>query len=158
MNIDNPFETFTKTAFRLEALPVYIVANEKEAFKEFTLSGKLPDTTTSNWARVVKENVSAGKSMKRLRLISDELTVYEQYELLAYSGIKSGEGIRLAARSLYESAYVYDFWFFDNEYITQMNYEADGTYIDSDTRRATNEEKGMFDYWLKVFDESDILE
>jgi len=39
-----------------------------------------------------------------------------------------------------------------------MNYEADGTYINSDTRKASVEEKNMFDYWLGVFDNSNILE
>ena len=158
MDSSNPFETFTKSAFRLEALPVYVVDNEKEAYKEFITSGKLPEETASDWATIVKANVSAGKSMKRLRLLSDELTPYEQYELLAYPGIRSGEQIRLNTRSLYSDRYVCDFWFFDNKYITQMNYEIDGTYINSETRKANEEEKKMLEYWLGVFDNSNTLE
>jgi len=101
MDSNNPFETFTKTAFRLEALPIYVVDNEKEAYEEFITSGKVSEDTASDWVKTVKANVSAGKSVKRLRLLSDELTPYEQYELLAYPGIRSGEQIRLNARSLY---------------------------------------------------------
>ena len=137
---------------------MYVVDNEKESYKEFIASGKIAEESASDWAKIVKANVSAGKSMKRLRLLSDELTVYEQYELLAYPGIRSGEQIRLSARSLYSDRYMYDFWFFDNEYITQMNYEADGAYINSDTRKANEEEKSMLHYWLGVFDNSNILE
>ncbi len=158
MDLNNPFATFTKTAFRLEALPVYVVDNEKEAFEEFISSGKLSENSSSDWSRTVEENVSAGKSMRRLRLISDELTLYEQYELLAYPGIKSGEEIRINSRSAHKGAYLYDFWFFDSEYITQMNYEADGTYINSDTRKANEKEKEMLYYWMSVFDSSGTLE
>jgi len=158
MNIDDPFKTFNETAFRLEALPQYIVDNEKEAFAQFKLSGEVTTDSDSEWAQLVKANIESGKSMKRLRLLSDELTPYEQFELLSYPGIGVGEKIRVNARSLYENKYLYDFWFFDNEYITQMNYGADGAYIDNVTREAKDNEKKMLAYWMSVFEESDILE
>ena len=158
MNIDNPFETFKQTAFRLEALPQYIVKNENEAFRKFRLSGELTNESDSEWAKLVKVNIGLGKSMKRLRLLSDELTPYEQFELLSYPGLQFGEEIRVNARSSYEDRYLYDFWFFDNEYITQMRYGSDGTYIDNDTRKATDGEKKMLSYWVNVFEKSEILE
>lgn len=158
MNIDNPFETFTHTAFRLEALPQYIVENETANFSNFKDSGKLLDNTNSDWAKLVRSNIESGKSMKRLRLLSDELTPYEQFEILSYSGIKAGEEIRINARSLYKNQYLYDFWFFDNEYITQMNYDYDGTYIDKVTRKANDEEKKMLAYWMSIFEESNPIE
>jgi len=158
MNTDNPFETFKQVAFRLEALPQYIVEGEKGAFYEFKKSGELSNRLNSEWAKLVKENVTSGKSMKRLRLLSDQLTAYEQFELLSYPGIRSGEEIRVCARSSHKNNYLYDFWFFDNEYITQMNYDSDGVYIDNDTRKATHEEKRALSYWLCVFEKSEILE
>jgi len=158
MNIDNPFETFTKTAFRLEALPQYIVDNEKEVFAKFRSSGELSKNPDSKWAKIVKFNIESGKSMKRLRLLSDELTTYEQFELLSYPGIGLGEEIRVNARSSYKDKYLYDFWFFDNEYITQMHYGVDGTYINNVTRKASDEEKKKLIYWMSVFEKSDILE
>jgi len=158
MNIDNPFETFDEIAFRLEALPQYIVENEKEAYGKFKLSGEITNESDSEWEKLVKANIESGKSMKRLRLLSDELTPYEQFELLSYPGIGVGEEIRLNGRSLYKDKYLYDFWFFDNEYITQMNYGVDGTYIDSVTRKANDEEKQALIYWMSVFDDSDLLE
>ncbi|MDB5162986.1 MAG: hypothetical protein JWN28_593 [Candidatus Saccharibacteria bacterium] len=157
MDINNPFETFSKTAFRLEALPEYIVDSEKAAFKEYLSSGKIHDKSASSWAKTVNENIQAGKSLKRLRLISDELTSYEQYELLAYPGIKFGEEIRLNARTVYQDDYQYDFWFFDKKYISQMKYEVDGTYLSSETRIANKEEREMLDYWMSVFEESEII-
>ncbi len=158
MNIDNPFETFIDTAFRLEALPQYIVENEKDAFNKFKVSGELLDGANSDWEKLVRANIASGKSMKRLRLLSDDLTLYEQFELQSYSGLGAGEEIRINYRSQYKNQYLYDFWFFDNEYITQMNYADDGTYIDQVTHKANDEEKKMLTYWMSVFEESDSIE
>lgn len=158
MNLDNPFESFSKSAFRLEALPQYIVENEKAAFNTFKLSGQVPTVANTDWPKLVKHSVDSGKSIKRLRLLSDTLTPYEQYELLSYPGLDVGEEIKINARSTYEDKYLYDFWLFDNKYITQMNYKDDGTYIDKVTRIATAEELKAYSYWLSVFEESEIIE
>jgi len=158
MNINKPFETFEKTAFRLEALPTYIVENEKQAVETFKTTGQLIKNDASRWADIVADNVGMGKSMKRLRLLSDELTVYEQYELQAYPGIQHGEDIRVNARSSYAKEYLYDFWFFDDAYIAQMQYEPDGTFMHMDIRTASNEEKHMLEYWLSIFNQSTKLQ
>ena len=152
MNTDKPFETFLQEAFRLEALPHYIVDNEKEAFGRFKQSGELTHQSDSEWTSLVEASIASGKSMKRLRLLSNELTPYEQFELVAYTGIDAGEDIRVNARSLYEDKYLYDFWFFDNEFITQMNYGVDGVYIDKVTRKANEDEKKAIAYWMSVFE------
>lgn len=157
MDMNNPFETFQKTAFRLEALPQYLVDDEKDAFAQFQQDGSLPKEPMSDWSHLVDANVKNGKTMKRLRLISDKLTPYEQFELQIYSGIEYGEDIRLNARHIYAKDYLYDFWFFDDEYISQINYESDGTFIGFDTRIATDEEKLAYKYWLDVFEKSTPL-
>ena len=158
MNIDNPFETFEKSAFRLEALPQYIVENEKHEFSSFKSLGRVPVNPNPEWANLVKTNIKSGKSMKRLRLLSDELTLYEQFELQSYPGIQYGEEIRINARSKYKDTYLYDFWFFDDEYIARMNYEDDGTFISFEVKKATKEEKANFRSWLDVFNRSSLLE
>lgn len=157
MDIKNPFETFKSTAFRLEALPQYIVENEKEELRKFKTFSELPINPNPEWANLVKVNIKAGKSMKRLRLISDDLTLYGQYELQSYPGLKYGEEIRVNARSAYKNVYLYDFWFFDDEYIAKINYEADGTFINFDIRKANKEEKNNLRFWLTVFEESNFL-
>lgn len=157
MNISQPFETFERTAFRLEALPQYIVDGEYGDFLRFKMTGELPISSGSEWADIVKLCVESGKSIKRLRLVSDVLTVYEQYELQSYPGIQFGEEIRVNARSLYESKYLYDFWFFDDEYIALINYKDDGTFISLETRKASDKEKNNLQSWLKVFKESTLL-
>jgi hypothetical protein len=156
MDINNPFETFQRFAFRLEGLPQYIVDEEKEPIKYFKRTG-LIKISDSSWPKLIQKNTEAGKKMERLRLLSDELTDYERYELQAYSGPSAGEEIHLALRSDYSDHYRYDFWFFDDEWIAQVNYKDDGTFINFDVRIATNEEKEMFGYWYSVFQNTQSL-
>ena len=42
MDTNDPFNTFHKSAFRLEALPQYLVNYENVAFEKFKASGVLP--------------------------------------------------------------------------------------------------------------------
>lgn len=151
MDINNPFGTFQKFAFRLEALPQYIVEEEKESIKHFQKTG-LIHISDPSWPNLIKKNIDSGKKMERLRLLSDELTDYERYEVQAYRGPSVGEVIRVAPRSKYIDKYKYDFWFFDNEWIAQVNYEKDGTFINFDVRKVTDEEIEMFAYWYEVFE------
>lgn len=152
MDTNNPFETFEKSAFRLEGLPQYRVTEEIDAFKHFEKHGKVPDNIGSKWAKTVAKNISEGKIMERLRLLSDPLSNYENFEIHAYSGIKAGENINIAKRDDYD--YKYDFWFFDKKWITRMNYATDGSFIDFDSLKASMSEIDMFNYWYGVFKES----
>jgi hypothetical protein len=151
MDINNPFETFARDAFRLEALPQYIVPEEKESFEHFQKTGLVcePDT---EWSNLVSQNINAGKRMERLRLLSEHLTDYERYELQAYSGPLGGERIHTALKKDYVVKYKYDFWFFDDEWIAQVNYEPDGTFIGFDVRHATPNEVEMYKYWHSIYE------
>lgn len=157
MNIDNPFETFEKSAFRLEGLSQYLVENEKVAFNHFTETGESPDFFDSEWSELVKRNTQAGKTMYRLRLLSDELSEYEKFETKIYTGPSVGEEIRANLRSAYANSYRYDFWLFDNYWIAEVIYEKDGTFVKFDLRVATNDELKYAGYWQEVFDHSKQL-
>ena len=156
-DIQHPFETFQTSAFRLEALPKYLVENEREAFAHFKETGEIPAYANTEWSSLVEHAIAAGKTMQRLRLLSDELTPYEQFELHVYSGLEAGEDIRLNARQAYKDVYRYDFWFFDDTYISQIHYEADGTFVRFETREATDEEREMAHYWVGIFEQSTKL-
>jgi len=156
MDINNPFETFERYAFRLEALAWYIVPNEAESLKHFQKSG-LVDNSDSEWAKLVSKNTMAGKRMERLRLLSEHLTDYERYELQAYTGPKGGEQIHVALKKDYLEKYSYDFWFFDDKWIAQVNYEEDGTFIDFDVRLATPDEFEAYTYWHSTYEKSEQL-
>lgn len=151
MNSSNPFETFEKYAFRLEALPQYLVVDEKEAFDTFKKTGNV-QSSDSDWLDTVRQNTTRGKNMDRLRLFSEKLSDYERFETQRYAGPKGGERIRTALRKDNADNYKYDFWFFDDKWIAQINYEEDGTFVNFDIREATAEEFEMYQYWRSVFE------
>lgn len=155
MDINNPFETFEQYAFRLEALPQYIVDSEKESYTRFLQTGVA--ALDSDWADFVSKNISKGKRMERLRLFSEKLTDYERYEIQVYSGPAGGEKIRTALRKDHINEYRHDFWFFDDKWIAQVNYEQDGTFLNFDVREATPEEYGMYEYWRSVYEDAQPL-
>lgn len=150
MDPNNPFETFEHYAFRLEALPQYIVPQEEDALRHFLETGLVAEYDP-DWLMLVSSNVKAGKRMERLRLFSEHLTDYERYEIQAYPGPIGGEQIRTALRKDYLEQYIYDFWFFDDKWIAQVSYKEDGTFINFDVRLATTEEITMYQYWYSVF-------
>ena len=153
MDINNPFETFERYAFRLEALPQYIVPEEREPLVYFKQTGLIKERDPS-WPELIRNNVAKGKKMERLRLLSEKLTDYERYEIQAYRGPLVGEVIKTALKKDYSDQYKYDFWFFDDEWIAQVNYEQDGTFVNFDVRLATDEEKEMFAYWHGIFEDA----
>jgi len=156
MDINNPFETFERYAFRLEALPEYIVSEEIESLKHFQETG-LTHNSGSEWAELVSNNINTGKKMERLRLLSEHLTDYERYELQAYSGPEAGEHIHVALKKEYLEEYLYDFWFFDDKWIAQVNYEEDGTFINFDVRSATQAEIHAYTYWHSIYENAEQL-
>jgi hypothetical protein len=156
MDINNPFETFETTAFRLEGLPQYRVKEEVGALKYFNKYGKVPGNIDSKWAKLVEKNMSDGKTMERLLLLSDPLSNYENFEIHAYSGTRAGEKIHVAKRDDYD--YKYDFWFFDKKWITRINYTDDGSFIGFDTSKASESDIDMFEYWYAVFNKAKSIE
>jgi len=156
MDINNPFETFEISAFRLEGLSHYRVTEEIDALKYFKKYGKVPDNIGGDWANLVAKNISEWKTMERLRLLSDPLSNYENFEIHAYPGIRAGEKIHVAQRGDYD--YKYDFWFFDKKWIMRINYADDGSFISFETSKASESDIDMVEYWYAVFNKSKSIE
>ena len=156
MTLDELFNTFRNTAFRLEGLPVYNTPEEVEALKYYDTHGHAPEGFNDSWAALARDATSKGRAIRRLRLLSNQLTNYEQFELTSYSGIKAGEDIRIAKRS--EHPYKYDFWMFDKTWIARMKYSADGTFMDYEISEVSQAELSHIDYWLAVFESAEHLQ
>ena len=151
MDLGQLFHSFRKEAFRLERLPQYMVDEEVEALRLFHDTGTIPQDFNKEWAELVKANVDSGKRMLRLRLLSDELTDYECFELTAYpKSIKAGEDIRTDSRSLYPESQ--DFWVFDMKWIGLMNYDSDGRFLSATTRKLTESDVKQVQYWKLVYE------
>lgn len=155
MDIDDLFETFHE-AFRLECLPEYRVDSEATAIAEFVATGSIPKNLNEDWIELIKTSVEHSKSIKRLRLISKELTDYEKFELAAYRlNVEAGEEIRFAYRDDFKVPQ--DFWIFDMTWIAYLEYDQDGRFLGISTKLATSEEVEMAAFWKAVFDKSPSL-
>ncbi|WP_395298560.1 DUF6879 family protein [Kitasatospora hibisci] len=124
------FETFERTAFRLETLAVYDVDEEREEFADF-LAGKglPPDCADNPWVRSM---TSLGKQVARVHVLRSPLSDYLRYELAAYPGnIKAGESIGIidTARQEVLGLPDHDFWLFDDSCVYQMRYTKAGRFI-----------------------------
>jgi hypothetical protein len=131
-------EGIERSAFRLEALPIYLVGDERwDAFEKGVV---LPPRTpaTSPWLRKVAETTAAGVHWSRVHVI-DELTTYLRFELLEYrANAEAGEEIRIADRRSHpELADLReDFWLIDAEQAEQpaaravlMRYSPQGEFL-----------------------------
>ncbi|HEX7483935.1 MAG TPA: hypothetical protein VF281_02155 [Candidatus Saccharimonadales bacterium] len=148
MTLSDLFESFQVSAFRLEGLPTYAVPDEGGALRHYKAYGQLPVGFNKDWAEFVKEKINDGKVIQRLRLLSSELTEYEQFELHVYKTAKNGEDIRFSNRANYP--YTNDFWLFDNKWLARMNYDDEGRFIDSVISEVSESDQKI-NYWMDVY-------
>lgn len=151
MNLSDLFGVFEQSAFRLESLAAYKVDEETDAFREFRNSGVIRPGFNHEWAAMVADAVAAGKTMKRLRLLSSPLSEYERFEVAAYeAGIAAGEHIRVADRSDFQPSV--DFWLFDERWIAVMNYTPEGAFLGADVREVTDRDLSDLEAWRVAFE------
>jgi|GEM_PF-1080065 len=149
MTLSELFTSFQFSAFRLEGQATYVVEEEAEALKLHQNTGQLPEEFGTEWVEFVRNQRRLGKKIQRLRLLSDVLSEYERFELKAYTGMNSGEGIRFTKRS--NQPYEYDFWLFDDRWLARMEYGDDGRYITSTISAVTSENREIVDDWLALY-------
>ncbi|MCP3819005.1 hypothetical protein NLX86_13035 [Streptomyces sp. A3M-1-3] len=124
------FETFERTAFRLETLSVYDVEEEREEFERFLAGGDMgPDWDDNPWVRSMTDK---GKEVSRVHVLRSPLTDYLRYELAAYPGnVTAGETIGIVDQAEQDATDLpnHDFWLFDDQDVYRMNYTPEGAFI-----------------------------
>jgi hypothetical protein len=127
-------ETFRSSAFRLETLQAYNVAQEAEMIAAFK-SGetvKLPDDHP--WLKRVREATITGRQMQRVRIVSYPLSEYVRFEMSLYPhSLASGEDIRIAEACPELAACNRDFWLFDDSIAVVLQYDNDGRFLGAET-------------------------
>jgi len=119
MNPADLFATFRESAFRLETLQYYVLAEDeprRQAFKEGRPLPPRPGKTDS--MRLVRDAVAAGKRVHRVHVVDLPLSDYIWYELAVYpENIEAGEDVRITLRTAHPdlSSLKTDFWLFDAE-------------------------------------------
>jgi hypothetical protein len=103
------FETFERTAFRLETLDVYDVEEEREEIARFLAGEDMgPEWIDNPWVRSMTDK---GKSVSRVHVLRSPLTDYLRYEQKV-TGLPD-----------------HDFWLFDDRDVYRMHYTPEGKFI-----------------------------
>ncbi|RSD23916.1 DUF6879 family protein [Amycolatopsis eburnea] len=122
------FTEFTKSATRIETLPVYTVEEESENFAHYLSGNPLPPDRNSEWAENIKKCTEDGKYMGRVHIIDRTLTPYLQFEIDWYYAVNgaAGEDIRFIFRDDVPNLVHTDTWLFDDETVIDLSYDNEG--------------------------------
>jgi hypothetical protein len=124
------FESFERTAFRLETLAVYDVEDEQEEIARFLAGQEMgPEWDDNPWVRSMTDK---GKAVSRVHVLRSPLTDYLRYELGAYAGnITAGESIGIIdlAEQQVTGLPDHDFWLFDDRDVYRMHYTPEGKFV-----------------------------
>ena len=118
------FDSYEHTAFRLEVRDSYLgVPYEQERFRKF-MAGEYDDAQRSRpWLDGMRRRAAEGKTMTRVRVVSDPPTDYARYAYkAAMANIAAGEDIRYLSRPSAAHLPAYDFWLFDSSRLYRMHY------------------------------------
>jgi hypothetical protein len=126
------FRDFTRSAFRLETLPVYTMPEEQETIRRF-LAGEQPSPGYHyGWMDTVATAAAEGRPIQRVRVLRRPLTDYIRFEF-AYGydfSSPAGEDIRIADITDNDPGLPSeDYWMFDESAVVRMLYREDGTQI-----------------------------
>lgn len=116
----DPFASFTRSAFRLEVLPQYLVDVEAERFQAFREGRALPPWPAESvaWFESIAASTAAGRTWSRVHVVDQPLSEYTRFELECYrDNVAAGEDVRIAERAGHPdlAELVEDFWLFDSE-------------------------------------------
>jgi hypothetical protein len=107
--------------------------DEEEDLAAFARGELPPPGYTYGWLDTVAEAVAAGKTFRRVRVVTRPLSFYTKWEFVwGYDwNVKAGEDIRIldvTDRSDIELP-EHDFWLFDARTVVELLYNPDGTQI-----------------------------
>jgi hypothetical protein len=126
---------FTRSAFRLETLQHYSMADEQEPFRRFC-AGLDPQLDLSWWTGLASTHAAAGHAMSRVRVIVEPPTDYTRFELHAYPAmVAAGDDIRVISvtpGTWPEGLPQHDFWLFDDRDTWLLNYDRAGTLLSAE--------------------------
>ncbi|MGH3941065.1 MAG: DUF6879 family protein [Pseudonocardiaceae bacterium] len=125
------WDTFQRSAFRLETLPEYRVAKEVGLLERYLAGEPMPVGYNEGWHLRLRDYFANGRYVQRVRVLMPPLTDYirKQFDW-GYVGNVShgGEDIRILdlLRTPDLGLPDWDFWFFDDEIVLKQVYAEDG--------------------------------
>jgi len=125
------------SAFRLEALPQYLVDSEAEAFSAYQRGELLLPPRSKDqqwWEALVREHAAAGRVLQRVHVLPDVITPYLRFEIewgYAYTQA-AGERVHFlptSAPPAVRRAATQDFWLLDDRILVYAIYDGEGRFL-----------------------------
>ncbi|MFI9488816.1 DUF6879 family protein [Promicromonospora sp. NPDC052451] len=117
------FETFEHTAYRLHVRDTYNAPIERESKEQFVKTGTADLEWFQDWLASIRDATAAGRTFRRVRVVSLPLTDSARYGLWTASfNNEAGEDIRYLARDDAEGLPAFDYWMFDSRTIAKMHF------------------------------------
>lgn len=136
------FKSYKLSAWRLELLTAYAIPSEDPEFKAFVEGAPIAPVSRdelcgdSNWCKLIRGHLEAGRSMGRVHVLPERLTPYLKYEIeWGYTfNNNAGDDIKLLpaasiSNTLRERLSTFqDFWLFDDSKIVLCDYSPTGAF------------------------------
>lgn len=129
---DNLIASFAREALHLEMRDVYAAADHSR-FRRWLAGGQLDPQEEAEWWRPWREMMArhreAGKTLRRLRVVSEPVTEYIRFEFLdAAELVRVGEEVRWLPRQRASELLLpgNDFWCFDAQTVVFTYFSGDG--------------------------------
>jgi len=131
LDLDALFETFERTAFRLETHGGDAGPGAAGSFASF-LSGRPFDLAWHQpWLEATRRVVDSGRTIQRVRVTDDPPTPRQYFELvLTPFHVAAGEDVLVAPAQLGLPAL--DFWLFDDEWAVTLDFDPAGALVGSE--------------------------
>ena len=134
---DAHFSAYRRTALHLEMRDIYATDIERSRFQTWMRGEPLDPKAEAEWWQpwfdIMKANVEAGKTLRRLRIVSEPVTDYIRFEWLdAFNLVKAGEDVRWLPRRRASRLLLpgNDYWLFDDETVIFTHFSGDGHVLD----------------------------
>jgi hypothetical protein len=149
------FSTFQREALRLEMRDVYATDVEHDRFHAW-LRGEPADPVAEAewwrpWTELMTANFAAGKTLKRLRVVSEPVTDYIRFEWLdAAKLVEIGEDVRWLPRSEASTLLLpgSDCWIFDRATVNFTDFSGDGRVL----RQKVTTDAGIVQRCVEAFE------
>jgi hypothetical protein len=126
---------FTRTAFRLEVLPQYMVDSDQGNVAAYLAGAPGPSWAHGGpWFDQLRQERAEGKRRYRVRILTPPLSDYLRYECewgYAYTTVAGDEvNILDTAESPLPAVDLvdHDWWLIDDQHVLRMHYDADGRF------------------------------
>ena len=134
---DQFFTTYQREALHLEMRDVYATEIERDRFRAWLRGEPLDPAEEAEWWRpwftLMEGNVASGRTLRRLRIVSEPITDYIRFEWLdAAQLVKAGEDVRWLPRRRASQLLLpgNDCWIFDGRSVAFTHFSGDGHVLD----------------------------